>query len=709
MNTFLSMNLNSFFYPTSIAVVGASTKVGSVGNDVVKNLTIHNYQGKIYPVNPHTTEIYNLSCFASLRDIQKPIELAILIIPAKGIPEALEDAGKLGIHSAVIISSGFKESGAAGQELEKTIQMICKQYNITLLGPNCLGFINTEISVNASFAPLMPEIGNISLLSQSGALCTAILDAVQTHNLGFSKFISTGNKAGLNENTLLKYLAQDEGTRVIAMYTEEIVDAQDIIQTGRGIIARSTPKPIIALKAGLTDAGASASASHTGSLGSSASAYYALFKQSKIIQAHTLGEFLNLLFVFSRNSLPEGNRVAIITNAGGPGVLATDTATTCGLALAKLLTETETALKEFLPASAGVHNPIDVLGDALSDRYEAALQTVSADPGVDMMLIILTPQSMTDIEHVAEAIIDLKKKSKKPVVATFIGETLVGEARKKLHAAGVAHFSTPEECAMALGALAQVSQWSHETLSQVPAFTDVHKDSVRTILNNVRESGRKNLFETEVLAVLEAYQFPLLKSAVAKSVDDARAIAVLYKDKHVALKIISPDITHKSDAGGVMLGIEATAIPTAYEELLQRVHQNKPEAKLDGVLVVEMAQTGGKEIILGTKKEAGLGTMLMFGLGGIYVETFKDVSFRFTPMTQADTQEMVQEIKTYPLLAGTRGEQGIDQEKLIEYIGRLSQLVTDFPEIAECDINPLLTFPNGSDFKVLDGRIMLAY
>jgi acetyltransferase len=702
------MNLDSFFYPTSVAVIGASTKSGSVGNDVVKNLILHNYQGKIYPVNPKATEMFDIPCYAKLSDIDQPIELAIIIIPATSIPAIIEEIGKANIHSVVIISSGFREAGFAGQTLEKTVQALCKKYDITLLGPNCLGFINAEINLNASFAPLMPALGNISLLSQSGALCTAILDSVHENNLGFSKFISTGNKAGLNENALLKYLAKDEGTHVIAMYAEELENATDIIQTGRAILARSTSKPIIAIKAGLTQAGASASASHTGSLGGSAAAYQALFTQSKIIQARTLREFFNLLYAFSRNELPEGNKLAIITNAGGPGVLATDAAENAGLTLAKLSDKTEEALKSFLPASAGIHNPVDVLGDAKSDRYQAAIAVVAEDHSVDMLLIVLTPQSMTDIESVADAIIDIKKKIAKPVVAIFVGDTLVGAGRKKLHDAQVATFETPEEGVMALGSLARVANWHTETLSTVTTFTDIDTPKVAAIIKRARDEKRSNLFETEVWEVLAAYGFPLLQSAITHSPEDAQAKAKSFEGKKLAFKIISPDITHKSDAGGVMLNVDPANAAEAYTELLARVAKNVPTAKLDGALIVEMARSDGKEIILGTKKEPGLGTLLMFGLGGIYVETFKDVAFRFAPMTSADIDEMMHETKTFPLLAGTRGEQGVDIDKLAEYIARLSQLVTDFPEIEECDINPLRAFPNGADFRILDGRITLS-
>jgi acyl-CoA synthetase (NDP forming) len=601
--------------------------------------------------------------------------------------------------------------------LEERVQGICKQYSITLLGPNCLGFINPSLGLNASFAPLVPPAGNIGFVSQSGALCTAILDFTHASQLGFSKFASIGNKTCLKENELLRYLAQDEETKVVGFYSEELIDANDLIETGRAILSRADAKPVVALKAGLTQAGSQASASHTGSLGGSEAAYRALFRQSRIIQANTLEDLLNFLTAFSYNELPEDGRIAIITNAGGPGVLATDAAVNAGMTLAKLSPATEESLKSVLPAAASVHNPVDVLGDAQADRYRAALKMVAADENVDSILVILTPQTMTEIEKTAEAIIDTKRQTAKPIVAVFAGETLVGSGRKMLEKAKVAVLDYPEEGARSLGALAQVARWRKEDRSDTKTFADVDTERVRAVFGKARSEGRTALFEAEAWDVLEAYGFPLLRKALVASPEEALAAARSF-DTPVALKIVSPDIVHKSDAGGVMLNVEPDQAADAYEALLKRVAEKVPQAKLEGALVVEMAKAGGKEIIMGVKKEpglpagatalqAGLGTMLMFGLGGIYVETFKDVAFRFAPVTAADTREMMRETKSFPLLQGARGQQAVDLEKLEEYVARLSQLVTDFPEIEELDINPLLAFPDGADFRMLDARIKL--
>lgn len=705
------MSVQNLFGPQSIAVVGASTKPGSVGNDLLKNIVApengHPFDGKVYPINPKAEELFGLKCFASLSDITEPIDLAIIIVPAVAVPAVLEEAGQKNIPAAVIISAGFKEAGDAGKALEQQVKDICKKYSITLLGPNCLGFINPNINLNASFAPLTPAAGNIAFLSQSGALVTAILDFTQRSQLGFSTFASIGNKASLRENELLRHFAQDEATKVIAMYSEDLSNANALIETGRSILSRAEAKPVIALKAGLTSAGASASASHTGSLGGSEAAYRALFRQARIIQAESLEELLDTATVFSYNALPEGSSIAIITNAGGPGVLATDAAVRAGLTLAKLHPETEARLTEVLPPAAGTHNPVDVLGDAKSDRYRAALDFLVADDHVDSILVILTPQSMTEIEETAQAIIDTKKKTTKPIVAVFAGDGLVQPGRTLLEKAKVAVLPYPEEGAKSLGALAQITRWRKEHHSTVRTFDDVNKEKVRTLIDKVRAEGRKYLLEAEGWDVLEAYGFPLLRKAFATSPEEALVAAQSIGSK-VALKIVSPDIQHKSDAGGVMLHVEPDQAAEKYTEMLERVAAKVPNARLEGALVVEMAQTGGREIILGMKKEPGLGTMLMFGLGGIYVEVFKDVAFRFAPLAENDIAEMMRETKSFALLEGARGQQGVDIEKLSECIARLSQLAIDFPEIEELDVNPLLAFPEAKDFRLLDAVITLS-
>lgn len=699
------MHLHSLFTPRSIAVIGASTKPGSVGNSLTENLISYGYAGKIYPINPKTDTLFGLRCYPSIHDINDEVDLAIIIIPASGVLGALTEAGDKGVKAVIIISSGFKEIGGAGQVLEHEITKKAKEFEIALLGPNCLGFLHPKIGLNASFAKGMPEPGTIAFFSQSGALCTALLD-LTAGTLGFSSFVSVGNKAVLGENEFLRFFAGDKETAVIGFYSEGVTDAKKIIETGRGILSRPEPKPIIALKSGTTSAGTAASSSHTGALAGSDRAYQALFKQARIIRANHLEELADLLTIFSQNPLPAGKNIGIITNAGGLGVLATDSAVKHGLRMATLSPET-TATLQNLPPAAGHNNPVDVLGDALADRYQLAIDALVRDSQVDMLLVIVTPQTMTEAKKTAEAIADAKNHSGKPIVAVFAGQASLEEGIATLRKNGVATVLYPESGASGLSALAQVATWRKEQQATPFAFDDINKQVAQQIFETAKQERRTTLYETEVWAILKAYGFQFLNSQVAKSKEEAIAQARSFAGP-LAMKIISPDITHKSDAGGVLLGVKPALAGEKYEELMKRVHEHSPEARLEGALMVEMAPAGGREIILGMKHEPGLGKLLMVGLGGIFVEVFKDVSFRFSPLTQEDATEMLSELQSLPLLTGTRGQDGIDTEALVASIGRLSQLVEDFPEIEELDINPLLTFKNGPAFRVLDARITLS-
>lgn len=698
------MNLTPLFSPRSIAVIGASTKPGSVGNTLTQNLLRYGYTGKVYPVNPKATTLFDLPCFASIHDIKEAIDLAIIIIPAALVPQALREVGEKEIKAAIIISAGFKETGETGAALENELCEIAEEYGIALLGPNCLGFIHPKLGLNASFASGMPKQGSVAFFSQSGALCTALLD-LTAEKVGFSAFVSDGNKSILNENHFLRHFAADEETNVIGLYSEGIVNAPEVITTGRGILARPHAKPIIALKSGTTSAGTAASSSHTGALAGSDAAYEALFAQARIIRATSLQHLAELLTVFSQNPLPQGKNIAILTNAGGLGVLATDAAEKHGLKLATLSPET-TARLDVLPPSASRKNPVDVLGDALADRYRLALEALAVDTQVDMILVIVTPQTVTQAKETAEAIADTKKHCAKPIVAIFAGAAAFTDGFPILKNNNVATLTYPEDGARALAALAQVTTWRKESIATPFSLDALDTKKARTIIDNVRAEKRTTLYETEVWDILSAYGFQFLRSHVVKSKEEALEAAKSFTGK-LAMKIISPDITHKSDAGGVLLNIEPQEAGEKYDELMARVSERVPSATLEGALMVEMAETGGCEIILGMKEEPGLGKLLMVGLGGIFVETFKDVAFRFAPLTEEDAHEMIHELKSLPLLEGARGQDGVDIPTIVAALGRLSRLVVDFPEIAELDINPLLSFKEPTRFRVLDARITL--
>ncbi len=696
------MKLDAIFNPKSIAVIGASTEIGSVGNDVAKNLTTGKHAGKIFLVNPKTTELYGLPCYPDVSAIPEKIDLAIIIVPAQIVPKVLEEAAKKGAKGAVVISAGFKEVGR--EDLETELKAISKKYDIALIGPNCLGVVNTDNHLNASFSPVMPHPGKITFISQSGAMGTAVLDYARKLNLGFSKFISVGNKAVIDELELLKYLADDENTKVIALYIEQLKNAPALIELARKITSGHNPKPIIAIKAGRTEAGAHASASHTGALAGNDAAYDALFRQAGIIRVSTMVELFEHLRVFSHNPLPKGNRVAIITNAGGPGVLTTDECIGNGLRLAPINLKTEVALKKVLPPSANWHNPIDILGDARSDRYYHTLKILANDPDIDSLMVILTPQSMTDEEKIAEAIIDVKQNTKKPIVVSFIGGKMVTEAVNTLQSAGVATVNFPEQGARALAALTHFAENTKQGKRHEVSLRNVEKKKVQQIFSAALASGKTSFPEAEAIRILSAYNFPLVKSRAVQKIAEIKE-AVKYVGGLAAIKIISPDILHKSEVGGIILNVTPENAEKKFVELYDTVQKHAPKAVLEGALVSEMITAHGAEFILGASREPSLGTMIMVGLGGIYVEIFKDVAFGINPLSLEDIEGMIDQLKAKKILEGARGSNPLDRDALISCIARLSQLLIDFPEIKELDINPLLITEKGA--KVLDARIII--
>ncbi len=698
-------DLNILFSPKSIAVIGASTTPGSVGNDIAKNLTQGEFAGETFLVNPKTTELFGVPCYPDLASVPGTPELAIIIVPAAIVPEVLRQSGEKGIRAAAIISAGFKETGPDGKVLEDTVATIAGQYGIALLGPNCLGFLHPKIGLNASFAPVLPDDGPVAFFSQSGALCTAMLDLARGE-VGFSKFVSTGNKAVIDEKALLTFFAEDDSTKVVSFYSENLTDAAAIVEIGRSAISRAEPKPIIGLKSGRSESGIKATSSHTGALAGSEAAYESIFRQSRMLRADTLRELLDAVSIFSKNPLPRGSSVAIITNAGGPGVLATDAASRAGLTLAALSDDTKAALHRALPQAASVENPVDVLGDAKSDRYRAALELVSAEEGVDSLLVILTPQSMTEAEETARAIVETKRSCGKPVVAVFAGSSLLEAGAEILREAGVSVFAYPEEGAKALGSMAQVAKWRSGGFSAKREFPDIDRDRAKEIFARVFAEERTMLYEREAYEVLRAYGFPILRSTYVRSPEEADK-AAREIGRPVVLKIVSPDIIHKTELGGVMLNVAPEEAGQKFGELLHRVRMKAPEARLEGAMIVEMAMSGGKELIFGAKQEPGLGTVLVVGMGGIYTEVLNDASFRFAPIVREDALEMLSELRSASILDGARGEARIDTDHIVELLERLSRLVEDFPEIRELDINPVNVFPDADNFRVIDARIAI--
>jgi acetyl coenzyme A synthetase (ADP forming)-like protein len=701
--------LDAVFRPKSVAVVGASNREGSVGNAIFKNILLGDYQGTLYPVNPKAPAISGVRAYENIWSLPEAVDLALIIVPATSVSEVLEQCGRKGVHAAVVVSAGFKEIGPDGAALEQQAIEIARSYDMPLVGPNCLGVINTapDTMLNASFGRAMPKRGNIAFVSQSGALCAGILDYARGRDIGFSKFISVGNKADVTELDLLQYLAEDDSTDVILMYLETLVDGRAFIDLAREITGEiAHRKPILAIKSGRTTQGAAAARSHTGALAGSDAVYDAIFAQAGILRVDTVEELFDFAVGFSRQPLPKGNRFAIVTNAGGPGIMATDAAIRHGLELAKLRPETLESLKAKLPPTANLFNPVDVIGDAASDRYEAALEAVLGDSNVDGVVVLLTPQAMTEIEATAECVGKLAPRFGKPVLASFLGHVDVSAGVEILERHGIPNYQFPENAARSLGAMARYTQWLKRPRTVERQFK-VDTAAVRNVFARVRAEGRTFLPEVDALAVLNAYGFPTLSHGLAQTQDEA--VELLKKiGAPVVLKIVSPDVVHKIDVGGVLLNISTPEeARVGFEKITNGVKQKLPDARLLGVEVVQQASKG-TEVILGISKDPTFGHIIMFGLGGTYVEVLKDVSFRLVPIRELGARKMITSIRAAKVFDGFRGEPPADTDSIAECLERLSQLVSDFPEIAELDINPLIVHAKGEGAHVADARVVIS-
>lgn len=698
------MSLRALFNPRTVAVIGASTVKGSVGNDIAQNLATQGYQGKLYFVNPKGGTLYGHRLLRDISEVNDEVDLAIVAVPAAAVITVLQQAFTKKLKAAVVISAGFKEVGKTHEEA--ALAQICEDHGVSLIGPNCLGLINPELKLNASFAPLMPQVGPIAFISQSGAICASVLDYARQRGMGFSKFISVGNKALIGETELLEYLYHDSQTKVIALYVEQLKEIQHLRQTVLKITRGKPSKPILILKSGRTAAGQKAASSHTGSLGGSDDGYEALFAQIGVIRAESISELFDFAGCFADNSLLKNNRVVVITNAGGPGVITADELLESGMRLAELSAETKSRLQQFLPAAASVRNPVDILGDADDERYQKALQLVLQDERVDAIQIILTPQSMTPVEKVAQAIVKARHRNKKPLVVTFMGQKLVEEGLDILHTHQVATTTFPEPGARSLGALHKFVQWLKPRNQRHFAYPDIDRERVQRLMAPFQGKAEKLLPLDVTMQILDAYGFPLVKRATVTTPAAALQFAQSVRGE-VVLKVVSPDINHKSDVGGVMLHVTPDQVATAYAELLKRVKKNRPQARITGVEMMEMVSDEGLEIILGASSDRSLGKQLMVGLGGVYTEALQDVAWGIAPLTQADAARMIHSLKSAKILAGIRGQGPLASEVVVECLGRLSILVTDFPQIKELDINPLKVLSQKKGALVLDGRIIL--
>ncbi len=710
--------LDAIFSPQSVAVVGASTTAGKVGHDIFANILKGGYQGVLYPVNPSARAVLSVRAYPTIAEIPDPVDLAMIILPPKPAIQAVEDAIQKGVKGLVIVSAGFREVGGKGLEMENRIVQMCREAGIRLVGPNCLGVINPQptVRLNASFSARMPKAGNISFISQSGALCTAVLDFAADLDFGFSKFISIGNKADVDELDLLRYFHKDVETEVIMIYLEELRRGYEFIEEVKQITSGERPTPVLVIKSGRTGAGAKAAASHTGALAGTEAVYDSIFQQSGIIRVDSIAELFDCASTFAyknestlgkmRKKVPDGNRVAIITNAGGPGIVATDVTVSSGLTLAQFTSETTEVLASHLPEAANLHNPVDVIGDASQERYENALGTVIRDEGVDGALVILTPQSMTNALATAEAIARIARRTHKPILCCFMGIMDVSAGVKHLQEKGIPVFRFPENAAKAFGTLYQYSKWlNRHFLAQFDLKHD--HATAAAIIESARAAGKTWLGELEGLDLLACYGFTVLPTQLAETADAAVEIAQSM-GYPVVLKIVSPQIIHKSDAGGVIINLQNGAeVEYAYNQILNRARAYKADAKITGVLVQKMAGAG-QEVIFGMNRYPTFGPLLMFGTGGIFVEVFQDVVFRLAPIQRNEARRMIRGIKGYKLLEGFRGKPEADVLTLEKLMVSLSSLTVNHPEILEMDLNPILVHAEGQGATVADCRIILA-
>lgn len=692
--------IKNFFNPRGVALIGASSDPGKLSHGILKNLLAYGFEGGVYPVNPKSDSILDLPCYPAITEVPDPVDLAVIILPAPYIAQVIDDCGKRGIRSVIVISGGFKEVGSEGLQREVELLSIAEKWGIRIIGPNCVGTVDLHSGLNTSFIKGLPPKGGIAFISQSGAVCGGAVDYLLDKGLGFSHFISLGNQSDVSETDMIAYLAQDPAVKVIAIYAESIRNGARFIKT----VKQTTPnKPVLILKAGRSVSGAKAVSSHTGSLAGSNDAYQTAFQQSGAIVAHSMEELFVLASVFSTQPLPTGNRVAIVTNAGGPAALASDVLDQYGLSLATLQDDTIAQLRAVMNPAAQVENPVDMLGGATPEEYQLAMELILADDNVDAVIPVLVPQALVNSAAVAQTWVDTVKATGKPVASCIMGEASVQKAFEILRANGIPSFVFPEDCARGLGQLYAYAK-SRDFVDAQP-FSLPENPSASEFLSAMPSPF---LGERETRTLLSCYDIPLVDGGFAQTILEAQAIAekIGYP---VAMKIVSPHILHKSDAGGIVLNLHNSAeLHTAYKSMLKRVVESHPSAQIEGVLIEKMAPKG-VEVIVGMKRDPSFGPLMMFGLGGIYVELFKDVAFGIAPLTSADVNRMIDNTKASALLAGIRGGAKLDREALVDLILRLSAIALNHPQIQEMEINPLLILPDGQGVMALDARAILEH
>ncbi len=693
-------NLDPMFKPKSIAIVGASRDPHSIGFSVVKNLLDSKYQGKIFPVNPKADEILDLKCYHSVLEIPEDVDLGIITVPASVTPSVIEECGKKGVKGVAVIASGFSEVGR--EDLEEKIVEIARAFRMRILGPNIVGIMSNPMKMNASFGPYLPYPGKITMISQSGALLIALDSRTWVDRVGMSYLISIGNMSDLDFADVIDYFKNDDETKCISLYVEGIKNGRKFIDVSKKILE----KPIVALKSGVSIRGSIAAASHTGSLAGSGKVYSAAFKQAGVVQAYTLDDLFDRSLALSLQPPMKGENLLIITNGGGVGVLATDAAEKYGIPLKDPPEDLKQKLKEIMPDFGSAKNPVDITGMASAEWYGKALKIALQHPWVDGVTVLYCETSVSDPRELSMEIFEATNcnRTNKPVTVSYIGGEVTERAIEWLQKKGVPVYRAPDRAISAIASLREYGRYIEKGFDEFNRFEDVDNEKVREIFDKISKENRNFVTEVEAKEILDAYKIPVAKTRLGRTKDEAFKLLEEMNYPLVA-KIVSPQIIHKSDVGGVILNIKTKdEFSDAYDKIINNVKSKVPNAEIIGIAIQEMAPQG-TESIIGETKDVQFGPTIMFGLGGIFVEVMKDVSFRIAPFSKSTAIDMIKELNGKDLLEGTRGEKPKDIEALSEAISRISQLVTDFPIIKELDANPTLVYENG--IKVVDARIIL--
>jgi acetyl coenzyme A synthetase (ADP forming)-like protein len=696
--------VHAFFNPRSVAVIGASRRRGTIGGEALRNLVSYGFEGPVFPVNPNTPVVQSIVAYPTVGEVPGAVDLAVLIVPADRVLEAAEACGRKGVRALVVISAGFGETGAEGRARQEGLVRICRAAGMRLIGPNCMGIVNTDpaVRLNATFAPVPPTVGRVGFMSQSGALGLAVMDYASALGLGLSTFVSVGNKADISGNDLLRYWEQDPKTDVILLYLESFGNPRKFSRIARRVARR---KPIVAVKSGRSLAGARAAGSHTGALlAASDVTVDALFRSAGVIRTNTLAEMFDVASLIASQPLPKGNRVAILTNAGGPGILCVDACEAEGLTISALGAATETALRALLPREASVQNPVDMIASASADQYREAIRLVASDPAVDALVVIFIPPLVTKADDVARAIVDGVRAlgGSKPVLTVFMQARGVPP---ELRAADVRvpSYAFPEDAAIALSRVARYGAWRARPPIPPAQFADVRRDAAAALVAAALGRGDEWLAPNDVWALLSCYGLPLLAQAVVTTGEEAAKAAAGLGSELVAIKAVVPGLVHKTEAGAVRLSLRPDEVESAARDMATRLHlQDTPGS---GLLVQAMAPPG-VEMIVGVVHDSQFGPVVAVGAGGVLVELLRDVAVRLAPLAESDAAEMLRELKTYPLLSGYRGGPAHDVRALADAILRVGALVEDLPQIAELDLNPIVVHPGGA--TIVDARVRVA-